>query len=53
MTIMSTIFLVVAGYNDRQVAPAMSLLGTVVGYVLGAARNPTAPVARGEPKPAS
>src|SRR4051812_2299934 len=35
MTVMSAIFLVVAGYSDSQVAPAMGLLGTIIGYVLG------------------
>jgi hypothetical protein len=39
MCIMSAIFLVVAGYSDSQIAPAMGLLGTVIGYVLGATRN--------------
>lgn len=39
MTVMSAIFLVVAGYSDSQVAPAMGLLGTIVGYVLGTTRS--------------
>jgi hypothetical protein len=39
MAVVSAIFLVVAGYDDRQVAPAMGLLGTIVGYVLGTARK--------------
>jgi hypothetical protein len=25
----------VAGYSDQQIAPAMGLLGTIVGYLLG------------------
>ena len=33
--IVMTIFLVIAGYNDQQIAPAMGLLGTIVGYLLG------------------
>jgi hypothetical protein len=33
--IIAAIFLVVAGYSDRQVAPAMGLLGTIAGYLLG------------------
>ncbi|OUL79880.1 hypothetical protein CA603_32900 [Paraburkholderia hospita] len=30
-----TVFLVVAGYNDVQIAPALGLLGTIAGYLLG------------------
>jgi NhaP-type Na+/H+ or K+/H+ antiporter len=29
------VFLIVAGYSDRQIAPAMGLLGTLAGYLLG------------------
>lgn len=29
------VFLVVAGYDDKQIAPVMALLGTVAGYLLG------------------
>ena len=29
------VFLVVAGYSDKQIAPVMGLLGTVAGYLLG------------------
>ena len=39
MVVMSAVFLVVAGYDDQQIAPAMGLLGTVVGYVLGTSLN--------------
>ncbi len=28
-------FLVIAGYDDRQIAPVLGLLGTVAGYLLG------------------
>jgi hypothetical protein len=31
----SALFLIVAGYADSQVAPAYSLLGTIIGYVFG------------------
>lgn len=51
MVIMSAVFLVVAGYDDQQIAPAMGLLGTVVGYVLGTTKNapaPTAPASKHE-----
>jgi uncharacterized membrane protein len=30
-----SVFLIVAGYDDRQIAPALGLLGTVAGYLLG------------------
>ncbi len=28
-------FLIVAGYDDKQIAPVIGLLGTIVGYLLG------------------
>lgn len=37
LVILSTIFLITAGYGKEQIAPAMGLLGTIVGYLL--ARN--------------
>lgn len=35
LIIMVSVFLVVAGYTDTQIAPVMGLLGTIVGYLLG------------------
>lgn len=35
------VFLIVAGYSDRQIAPAMGLLGTVAGYLLGKEQSPS------------
>jgi hypothetical protein len=35
LVIFSTLFLITAGFNSEQIAPAMGLLGTIVGYVLG------------------
>jgi membrane-associated HD superfamily phosphohydrolase len=35
LIIFITVFLVVAGYNDQQIAPATGLLGTIAGYLLG------------------
>jgi len=32
---LGTLFLVTAGYNSNQIAPAMGLFGTVAGYLLG------------------
>jgi hypothetical protein len=41
--VISAVFLVVAGYSDRQIAPVMGLLGTIAGYLLGKDRAPAAP----------
>lgn len=38
--IVSTLFLITAGYSNDQIAPAMGLLGTIAGYLLGKI-NPT------------
>lgn len=35
LIISSSIFLIVAGYTSQQIAPAMGLLGTLAGYLLG------------------
>ncbi|MGL1861053.1 MAG: hypothetical protein OCC46_00855 [Pseudodesulfovibrio sp.] len=35
LVIIGALFLVVAGYSDKQTAPVIGLLGTIVGYVLG------------------
>lgn len=35
LIIISAVFLVVAGYDDKQIAPVMGLLGTIAGYLLG------------------
>jgi hypothetical protein len=51
MAVMLAVFLVVAGYSDSQIAPAMGLLGTIVGYVLGTARNVERPAQSGDAKP--
>lgn len=39
LIIISAVFLVVAGYSDKQIAPVMGLLGTVAGYLLGKSSN--------------
>lgn len=41
LIVISAIFLVVAGYSDKQIAPVMGLLGTIAGYLLG--KNTTDP----------
>ena len=35
MVITMAVFLVVAGYDDKQIAAPLGLLGTIVGYLLG------------------
>jgi len=35
LIVISAVFLVVAGYSDKQIAPVMGLLGTIAGYLLG------------------
>jgi hypothetical protein len=44
------VFLIVAGYSDQQIAPAMGLLGTIAGYLLG--KDPTRPREQNPDKPA-
>lgn len=34
LIVWSTLFLVVSGYGDTQIAPVMGLFGTVIGYIL-------------------
>ncbi|WP_413745849.1 hypothetical protein [Synechococcus sp. MIT S9507] len=43
LIISSSIFLIVAGYSNQQIAPAMGLLGTVAGYLLGTDKEPKKP----------
>lgn len=35
LIITATLFLITAGYDNNQIAPAMGLLGTIAGYLLG------------------
>ncbi len=37
--LVGSLFLVVAGYTETQVAPVIGLLGTIAGYLLGKART--------------
>lgn len=39
LIIVMSVFLVVAGYSDQQIAPVMGLLGTIAGYLLGRGSN--------------
>lgn len=35
LIIIAAVFLIVAGYSEKQIAPVIGLLGTIVGYLLG------------------
>jgi len=39
LIITSTLFLITAGYSNDQIAPAVGLLGTIAGYLLGKIQN--------------
>lgn len=43
LIIVLTVFLIVAGYDDKQIAPAVGLLGTIAGYLLGKDISKSAP----------
>ncbi|KVG15927.1 hypothetical protein WJ25_24580 [Burkholderia thailandensis] len=43
------VFLVVAGYSDKQIASVLGLLGTVAGYLLGKSENPNLHEHRDQP----
>lgn len=40
MIIFSALFLIVAGYSEKQTAPVFGLLGTILGYMFGRAVGP-------------
>ena len=41
LIVVGTLFLITAGFGDKQIAPAMGLFGTLAGYLLGkASREP-------------
>jgi hypothetical protein len=40
LIITSTLFLITAGYSNDQIAPAVGLLGTIAGYLLGRIQHP-------------
>jgi hypothetical protein len=39
LIITGTLFLITAGYDNNQIAPAVGLLGTIAGYLLGRINN--------------
>jgi hypothetical protein len=39
LIIVAAVFLVVAGFGERQIAPVIGLLGTIAGYLLGSERG--------------
>lgn len=47
LIVVGTLFLIAAGFGDKQIAPAMGLFGTLAGYLLGRA---SVPDPSGEPK---
>lgn len=47
LIIFATLFLVVAGYDDKQIAPVIGLYGTIAGYLLG--KSTSSDRATGEP----
>lgn len=40
LIITATLFLITAGYDNNQIAPAIGLFGTVAGYLLGKSSSP-------------
>ena len=41
MAVVASMYLIAAGWNSEQTAPAFGLLGAIVGYILG--KSDTAP----------
>ena len=39
LIVVGTLFLIAAGFGDKQIAPAMGLFGTLAGYLLGRATS--------------
>lgn len=39
LIVISTLFIITAGFDSEQIAPAMGLFGTIAGYMLGRANN--------------
>ena len=37
LIVISTLFIITAGFDSEQIAPAMGLFGTIAGYILGRA----------------
>jgi hypothetical protein len=49
LVIVASVFLVVTGYSNDQITPVVGLLGTIVGYILGANSNRSEPAPTKEP----
>ncbi|RYD22543.1 MAG: hypothetical protein EOP88_07780 [Verrucomicrobiaceae bacterium] len=43
MCVVAAVFLTVVGYDPQQITPVIGLLGTIIGYLLGAGSRPVAP----------
>lgn len=48
LIIVGTLFLIAAGFGDKQIAPAMGLFGTLAGYLLGRASAGTTDSSKAE-----
>ncbi|HJQ38194.1 MAG TPA: hypothetical protein VKB93_13745 [Thermoanaerobaculia bacterium] len=46
LIIVAAVFLVVAGFSDKQISPVIGLLGTIAGYLLGRGVDGSAPRSR-------
>lgn len=40
LVVICGVFLITAGYSERQIAPMIGLLGTIIGYLLGKTDTP-------------
>ncbi len=43
LVVVSGVFLITSGYSEKQIAPMIGLLGTIVGYLLGKSDSPSKP----------
>lgn len=50
LVVIGAVFLIVAGYSEKQIAPVIGLLGTIAGYILGKDSRGN-PETRTDPKP--
>lgn len=48
IVVFSALFLIAAGYSDKQAAPVYALLGTIVGYIFGRMTNEREPQPTGD-----
>jgi hypothetical protein len=53
LVVVAAVFLIVTGYNEKQIAPVIGLFGTLVGYILGAQSNRSEIVVQPAAKPSA